>query len=188
MTSIGSLPNTGYYQLSNPSGGAGNIAATPSLASALAGAASGSAADSNAYLLDLSPEAQKYMSTGAIPTATGNSSFTLSAQQQQDISAIIAKYKDAPYTQDTFNHIQNDLNAAGLGAEQMVRMDQIRNFNPTQLLIDSLSGNYTASDAQTSTAGQEAKSSNYMQQIISQWKTVSTTTDGITPVGSAGGA
>ena len=187
MSSISALNNSGYYQLSDPSAGTGgNIAQSNStsalLQSLLSSSSSGTAASSSeAYLLDLSPQAQQYLNGIGAGSASGSAvsplnssseSFTLTTQQQQAITNILAKYKDAPYTQATFDDIQNDLQAAGLDPTTLSRQDQAQSFNATQLFIDDLNGNTSAAD-NLITPDESSKSSNYMQQIISQWKTIS---------------
>ncbi len=205
MTSINALPTSPYYQLSDPSAGPGGATsgagadpATDALLQALSASSSDPTADtssSDAYLLDLSPQAQQYLNGVSDPSATsdllsglggtsatgdllGNSSFTLTTAQQQQVSAILAKYKDAPYTQDTFNQIQNDLNSAGLGTSILSLEDQVKSFDPSQVLIDALNG--TTPDSSSlgfggGAANEQSKSSSYMQSIISQWQNISTT-------------
>src|SRR3954465_10751269 len=126
MTSIGTQLNSMYYQLSNLGAGTNDTKTLPNAADALLqmlsatnNGATGSGDD--AFLLDLSPQAQQILSGingGAFtgdPLSGFNNNFFLSGKQQDQVTAILDKYKDAPYTQDTFNQIQNDLEAAGLG-------------------------------------------------------------------------
>lgn len=186
MSSITSSAGGYYYPLSGS--GSQASSATGSLSSALLNASSTgvSSFDSSAYTLDLSPEAQKYLS--GLNNGQGSTQFTLSDKQQQAINDILAKYKDAPFTQDTFNQIQNDLNAANLGPQFLALTDKINSFNPSQVLIDALNGgassNVTGLGDLTSdnSSNQQTKIDNYMQGIISQWKSVSTTAgDSSTP-------
>lgn len=176
-TNIG---NSGYYQLNNPSGNTtGGSGVTPTLASSLL---QGNSADpsnySAAYLLDLSPEAQKYLSSSpqaASSTLPGQQqSFTLTAAQREQINQILEKYKDQPFTQETFNKIQDELTQAGLGPQQMSMIDKATSFNPTQILIDALTGR-SNNQSSTSDQTQQAKVDNYLQQIVGQWKSISTT-------------
>jgi len=189
--------NAAYYPLSGQSGAptaSQNASPTATLAQALSADASNGSSNNSAYLLSLSPEAQQYLNadSGAQGlTGTNSGSFTLSTQQQQAIASILAKYKDAPYTQDTFDQIQNDLNTAGLGANQLSLQDQNKNFNPTQMLLDDLNGNYTAADALASpnSGTEQTKVSNYMQQIAAEWKNMQpTSTASATEVGGSSGA
>ncbi len=175
MTSIASSLNSQYYQLNGQA--PGMAVPTPSLSAALSaddGTVSPSSSASDAFLLDLSPQAQSILGGGG-GTTGGDGSFTLTPSQQSQISAILAKYKNAPMTQDTYNQIQNDLQAAGLSPQQLAQQDQAKSFNATQVLINALSGQQTdttpvgASDAQ-----EQTKSSTYMQNILSQWQSMST--------------
>jgi len=203
MSSINNLANYGgYYQLSGQSNGQSgtNGSATDALLQALnsSSASGASSTNSDAYLLNLSPQAQQYLSgtNSALPGASGsNGSYVLSSEQQAAITDILTKYKGAPQTQDTFNKIQNDLNAAGLGASVLSLEDQAKSFNPAMVLINALNGGSTdgINTGVTSSTDEQSKASAYMQQIISQWKNISgnntqTAQTGIAPVGSAGGA
>lgn len=184
-----SYANGLYYSLSGQSG---STASTEPLSLAqMLGQNSGTSSDSSlgAYTLDLSPAAQSYLSTGNLPSVvtTQGDSFTLSDKQQQEIAAILAKYKDAPQTQDTFNQIQDDLTAAHLGPDQLALQDKIKSFNATQVLIDALAGKSSdlATSSVTPDSDEDTKSSNYMKQIIAQWKSISTAgTDGTTAAAS----
>ena len=196
MSSVSNSLVGGYYQLSSQSGGTNTNSASSTtnvLLQALSGTNTNTTAASDpAYLLNLSPQAQSYLSGTPTSSATsalsGNSSFSLSSKQQQTITDILTKYKDAPYTQDTFNSIQNDLNAAGLGASTLKMIDQAKNFNPTALLLGALSGNYTAATTVDS-ATETGKANSYIQGVIKQWQGVSTTYQSAkSKVASAGGA
>jgi hypothetical protein len=194
MSTINTLPNA-YYQLNSTGSGLAGSQAAPNATDALLQAmsamdSSGNSSSSNssdAFLLDLSPQAQGLLNgiggTSSAASAAdifgANTNFLLSTQQQQQISSILAKYKNAPYTQDTFNQIQNDLNSAGLGPSILSMKDQTQSFDPSLVLIDALNGTATDSSSllgsSTSTAGEQTKSTNYMQSIIKQWQNISTT-------------
>jgi hypothetical protein len=174
MSSINNLGNSGYYQLNNPNAGtngSNQTNSTLSLVQALNGQTQTGVSSSNdAYLLSLSPEAQKYLNgTSSLNT---QQSFILSDKQKQTINDIIAKYKDAPYDQKTFEKIQADLNAEGLGTTTLALLDKAKSFNPTSLLIDALTGGKGVAENSgfTTEADQKNKSNSYIQNIISQWK------------------
>lgn len=209
MSAISSqLQGSGYYQLnSSGSGTSANTgrtqAATPSLASALGGTSNASPF-SDAVLLDLSPAAQQYLSgLGAAsataqpaPSTQGKQDFVLSTQQQQKLNAILDKYKDAPYSQATFDSIQDDLQQAGLGPNQLSAKDRVDNFSTTAVLVDALNGGNgtTPGSAPVSDSQLQAKSANYIQDVVGQWKKISTdykaqqSATAVAPVGSADGA
>lgn len=191
MSAINTLAG-GYYQLNNLGTGLANTQASSTPTDALLQAMSSldnsnnaSSQSSDAFLLDLSPQAQSLLNGagGTRATSLGNvlgtgSNFILSAQQQQKVSDILAKYKDAPYTQDTFNQIQNDLRAAGLAPDTLSLKDQTQSFDPSMVLIDALNGTSDSSNllgTDASNAGEQTKSSNYMANILKQWQNVSTT-------------
>lgn len=180
-TNIG---NSGYYQLNNSSGNSSNgLSGTSSLASSLL---QGTSSDNNssvfsaAYLLDLSPEAQKYLAGTAQSQAGSNAlggtqSFILSADQRQTLNEILVRFKDEPFTQETYNKIQDALQQAGLSPQQLSMIDKATSFNPTQLLINALTGKNTGEEADVDGTKSQAKIDNYMQQLIGQWKSISTT-------------
>lgn len=187
MTTITALPGS-YYQLSNlqnsGSGGSGNAStggasSIQPLVDALNAANSGSSqsASNDAYSLNLSSAAQLILNNSA-NTGANNSgnAFVLTQAQKTAISNIIAKYKDAPFTQDTFNQIQNDLEAAGLGADQLSAKDQVNSLNLTSALLNDLNGNYAPlTSMQTALSNEQAKASSYMQGVIKEWRSISTT-------------
>lgn len=178
MTSI-STSLSSYYQLFGQQSSATNTTSaslTQSLADAL-DALSSSGSGSGAYSLNLSPAAQALMNGGSSGSGTGSSTtFTLTSAQQADIKTILEKYKDAPYTQATFDSIQSDLSAAGLGAPQLSAEDQVNSFNSTDVFLSALSGNYSSLNTPSQSAtSEQTKTANYMNDIISAWQSISTT-------------
>ena len=174
-----SISGSGYYQLSGSTSQSGGNGSIKSIAQTLLDSTSPVSAgnSSDAYLLDLSPAAQKYLnnSNSAPSTLFSGGTFSLTKQQQQDITDILAKYKDASYTQDTFNKIQDDLKAAGLDTQRLQLVDQAKSFNSTGLLISYLNGDFSASANTADSATENAKSTAYIQGIIKQWQGASTT-------------
>lgn len=190
MTSISPLLSNGYYSLNNQSSGTQNTPTTDTAGLALANALGtdhSAATTDHSYSLDLSPDALAYikalnLSGTASPTAAVNSTenFVLNKQQQQTLDAIVANYKDAPFTQATFDRIQDDLKAAGLSTETLAAQDKVRNFNPTQFFLDALNG--TNSDdtgdtgsTQATQASSDTKATNFMKQVADRWARSSTT-------------
>ena len=172
MTSINNFGNSGYYQLNQSGGGAGSAGQASAAAVQVRAAANRNTIptdDNNAaYLLNLSPQAQQYLSG----SKSAQQSFQLSKQQQQTVDAIIAKYKDAPFNQETFNKIQDDLNEAGLGVETLKMLDKAKHFNATSVLISALTGGKggTEADGFVSDSESASKADGYLQSIVSQWK------------------
>ncbi|MCD6035173.1 MAG: hypothetical protein K0R63_914 [Rickettsiales bacterium] len=133
-------------------------------------------------VLDLSPEAQSYLegltlTSASDESATTGDNFMLTNAQRQKISEILAKYKDAPFTEDTYHQIQNDLKMAGLAPDQLALQEKVRSFNPTQVLIDALSGKEDTQKISNplDTSDQQSKMNGYMDEIFSEWKGISTT-------------
>ncbi len=80
-------------------------------------------------------------------------------------------------TQDTYNQIQNDLQAAGLSPQQLGMEDSVNNFNSTQIFLDALNG--VTDPLQTpgsNSADEQTKEGNYMQQIYNEWQGMDTST------------
>ena len=75
---------------------------------------SGSSAHGPAYKLDLSQIGQQI-----VDNSNNGNGPTLTDAQKTSIKDIFAKYKDAPQTQDTFDKIHTDLQAAGVAPEQL---------------------------------------------------------------------
>lgn len=122
------------------------------------------------FLLDISPQAQQYLQGLSLGSSIGVS-FT--AEQQKKISGILEKYKDAPYTQETFDKIQNDLKAAGLGPEMLALLNRIKLFDPGLVLLDTLNGTSYLDELGLGSFDSQANA--YLQLILKQWQTVSTT-------------
>jgi len=72
---------------------------------------------------------------------------------------------------------RNALAAAGLSPQQLGAQDQIASFNPTNVLLEALSGNYTSIETPGASASTEqTKETNYLQSIVSLWKSENSTT------------
>ena len=143
-----------------------------------------SASTDSAVQVKLSSAAQAYLAklNGTTSSSTTSSStstsFSLTKQQAQKIDDILAKYKDSPFTQETFEKIQDELKAASLSADQLRVKDQVSSFNPTQSLISALNGTDSETSqptAATRLAEGKTKAQNYMANIITAWKSISTT-------------
>jgi len=212
MTTISPFSSASFYQMPGQSSSPGTDSLQSSGIESLAQILSNNSSDTigNSYLdqVSLSPEAQNFLSglsstsTSGTTGADSNSNFTLTNSQQQQITDILNQYKDAPFTQATFNQIQNALQKAGLGTDLLSAKDQINSFNPTMDFLNALSGNTTnnslnSQDPTNIAASEQTKSSNYMNQIYQQWQGISTTASSsstaansmaVTPITSTGNA
>lgn len=192
MTSVTSYYSGNYYSLSSSSQGQGN--ATSNAATSAAALLSAQSAQtttladetsaSSAYQLSLSPEAQAYIaslnsgSSSSTAASSTSSDITLTSQQAQQIKDIVLKYKDAPFTQDTFNQIQDDLRASGLGADQLAAQQEMSQFNPTSIFLDALNGVDTSGEVQSSDqlmSDVNSIADSYMKKVQTLWQSVSTT-------------
>ena len=143
----------------------------------------------NSYLLDLSPEAQAYLTTmsGNGSTTSQNSAtssngngIVLSPVQQDKLAAILQKYKDAPYTDATFQAIQKDMSAAGIGADALAAQNQMRHINPTAMLLDALNGGDGSTGTVGGSADLAASTKDFMGKVAQQWQTISSDYDAAT--------
>lgn len=188
MPGIASLLPGDYYSLDNRSSGNNPAQVIQSTGlPKLTGNFSAGAAAESAYALDLSPDALTYIksinghSAGAPGYYSSVTNFTLSRDQRQTIDAIIARYRDAPFTQETFSRIQNDLKDAGLSPETLALQDSARNFNPTKFLLDALNGTSGSDLALDSLTGKPSagdssgKSVNFMTGVADSWARISST-------------
>ena len=135
-----------------------------------------------ADLVNLSPQAQSYLNwlnmsdVNSASSIVGGNGFILTAQQQSQISAIIAKYKDALFNIGTYNNIMKDLAAAGLSPDQLAAQDATSSMNLTQMLLDALNGQSSSADFLNffNNPTEQANTNSYKLQIINQWESVST--------------
>jgi len=159
------LPQTGAAKNSSSSNNStqqANNASNPSLA---------------AYMLDLSPEAKSYMSATA-SASTGVTSFSLSPQQQEKLDSILQQFKDEPYTQETFNKIQTELQKAGLSPDQLASIQQSKDFSPTQALIDALTGNFSTNPLnQTDATKYDSQKESFLEQLAAKFQKIAGTDD-----------
>ena len=201
----------GYYNLGNSAGtganaqGAGRTGATGPASRALT--QSSSLNGSAAYMLDLSPEAQQYLrglnqtaqQTTTQQAAAQQDGFVLNSQQRLALASLLEEFKDAPYTQATFDTIQDALHAEGLGPTQLAARHCAESFNPTASLVDALNGGKgtTPGSAPVSEGELEQRSAGYMQFVINEWKKIATpadegagaeSSDAIAAVENSGGA
>lgn len=178
MTSINTLYNGAYYQLPGQSTAqdATKKGNSPSLAQALMDATN--PADSS-YSLNLSDEAKKILESSSNTATTSNDknlNYSLTTAQSKTLDDIIEKYKDEPFTQETFNKIQDDLKAAHLGSETLSLLDRMKNFNPIAVLVAALGGaSYDPSQQSDSEAEQNTKADNFMKAVFDKWAKISTT-------------
>ncbi len=147
-----------------------------------------SSSSGNSYLLDLSAEAQAYLTSGngsgggsqGSSTSSTGASIVLSPVEQDKLTAILQKYKNAPYTEATFQNIQKDMSAAGIGADSLAAKAEMRNLNPTAMLLNALNGG----DGSVGTVGNStdiaSMETSFMGKVNSQWQAISSDYDSTT--------
>lgn len=178
-------PQGDYYRL-NQSGGAGVNARSSRSASPVSvllgnGSEINTAWSGNsAYQLDLSPAAQQYLSQvnsqNQLATKIGDQGFILSSKQRTIISEVVARFADAPYTQETFDLIQDALQQEGVGPNQLSAKYRASSFNSTATLIDALSGGKGKIPGSVPVSNQELqqRSEQYVSFIAAQWRDIRT--------------
>lgn len=138
-----------------------------------------------ADFIDLSPEAQNLLDffSGAAGGLTGNpvldnNGIILTDVQQAQISAIIAKFRDAPFSADTFHDIMQELKAAGLSPEQLAAQSEGSPLALSNIFLRALDGQDSTgatSDFLTfSNQDDRATRDAYLRQIFSEWERIST--------------
>jgi len=178
------IPYSSYFSQTRTDGSAGTLADALAKATKLpAPTEAGTAAQDDT--VTLSAEAQALLDS-YLQQASGTQSdettesFALTPKQQQQLRDILNRYKDAPFTEETLAKIKENIEDAGLGPEQLAAKELIQTINPTNTLLNILSGFDTSftNEAQSTTATQEAaqkKSQKYVEDIIGYWQSISTT-------------
>lgn len=144
------------------------------------------AAAQSSYLLDLSPEAQAFLKTGASGSKNPwDENFILTTKQQRAISEVIAKYADEPFTKETYDRIEAELDTLGLSPDALAIKDKARSINTTSMLLSALNG--TNSDLGQALVGNgsgnvtpeqsQTKKDNYIKLVLGKWSDISTTID-----------
>lgn len=177
-----------YYSLNDARNAkTGNSQAqNPSLADSLAALngtqpSSANAAGGSSYLLDLSDNARNYLQSlsntqsGKNAAAATSDGVVLSHTQQAKLTEILIKYKDAPYNDTTFSAIQDDLDAAGIGADSLAAQSQVRKVNPTLILLDALNGGDGSLGTAITADGIKADATGYLKRVAEQWTRISST-------------
>lgn len=188
MSTITKSTLNSYYSLSDAKTATttSQQSSTPNLTSALA-AANGGKTDSSklavgsSYLLDLSDNAKNYLqslsdtSAGKGSSTSTGDGIVLTNAQQAKLTEILIKYKDAPYNDATFTRIQQDLDAAGIGADSLAAKAQARQLNPTLIFLDALNGGDGAAGTVGSNDSRTADATGYLKKVATQWERISTT-------------
>ena len=144
--------------------------------------ATGKAAQ-NSYFLDLSPQAQAFLEQKNSRATGGDGTFILSDKQKQQISDVIAKYKDEPFTKETYEKIETELEALGLSPDILAIRDKARNVNTTMMLLDALNGanpdglNSSLTGVKPDQTTSDQKKENYIKSLLTEWGDISTTID-----------
>ena len=175
MTSILSTGSQLYQQLSNQtSGTARSTTTTTSLADVLDAADKQTSATADAYSLNLSPDAQDYLSKIQGTTSTN---LTLTKDEQTTLDAILEKYKDLPITDANYDKLKDDLATANLSPEFLAKKNQVQNFDSTQALIDAMNGKSsdpsTLVNPTTDSSDSQTKQTNYLKDVLTKWKKLS---------------
>jgi hypothetical protein len=111
-----------------------------------------------------------------------NYGFTLTAKQQEQIQAVLTKYKSEPQTQETYDKIQKDLKKLRLDTATLAAKESAKSFSMKGLMQSIISGNTTASETNATESKKTIalKKDQYARQLVSDWsaiipKTTSTT-------------
>lgn len=175
--SIYSIMGSGYQSLAEQTDKAKqSVSGTSKVATTVSPSPTSAASDT----VTLSAEAQAYLDSISKPAAAKTTGFTLNDRQKELLTSILAQYADAPFSQETYNLIQYDLQQAGLAPDQLALQEQVRAFSPSQSLMDALNNKDNNEDMFTQLFGQpvdEEKSNDYMLTVVKQWQALSNTYD-----------
>ena len=191
MTTINTSANSIFTSLkdagtSSSTAQQANNALLNTLTGNQSGQQTGKASNENAFLLDLSPEAQSFLNPSDSSSASGAmtqlyKNFILTSKQQKQIDDVLAKYKDEPFTKETYYKIEAELDDLGLSPEALAIKDKARSINTTSMLLDALNGN--GGDVSQSLLGgtddeqSQTKKDNYVKMLLGKWSDISTTID-----------
>lgn len=132
-------------------------------------------------LLDLTKEAQDYLARISTSAAQAEKTqevtpFILSRKDQAKLDSIITSYKDKPFTQESFDQMQQELKSAGLSADHLAAKEKMRTLSPARMFIDIMAGNDPAPVVHISKdTNLQAKAERYMTDVITRWSEISTT-------------
>lgn len=190
MTTINSLASSLYDSLKD-SNSSNTSKSTNPLLNELNGTGSAiktaSTQAQSSYVLDLSPEALAALERMGNAGSTSHSyaeNFILTDAQKQQIEAVLAKYKDAPFTEETYQKIEAELDALGLSPDILAMKDKARNINTTSMLISALDGASGGDGLAQALGGvrnnedtSQTKKDNYLSSLLAKWSDISTTID-----------
>ena len=192
MTTINNAVNTVFNSLKDSTG-----STTSNSMSALLDEMTGTksvqqatkSAAQSSYLLDLSPEAQAFLnqSKGSSPATNAlDGNFILTTKQQKQISDVLAKYADEPFTKETYDKIEAELDSLGLSPDALAIKDKARGVNTTSMLLAALNGTGDANqdifgkmkaDNAATDEQLQTKKENYTKLLLGKWSDLSTTID-----------
>jgi len=138
-----------------------------------------------ADLISLSPQAQSFLDffNDAAKGLVGNNALedngiVLTDAQQAQITAIIMKFKDAPFSVDTFNAIVSDLSKEVLSPAQLAAKEQVNPFSLSEIFLRALSGEISSSDFPSFNSPADHTSEDaYRTQLFSEWERISSQFD-----------
>lgn len=134
----------------------------------------------DAVTLNLSDEAKELLKQASpLFTDFSGERFILNNSQRQTIESIIQSYKDAPFSDETYEAMMSDLEQAGLSPELLTIKEQVASINPVNIFLSAMNGEELNFDqlGELSPEIIEAKENNYMLDIVARWHSISTYED-----------
>jgi hypothetical protein len=125
----------------------------------------------SAYLLDLSPAAQKYIREQKLKKDYG---FQLLPKEMTKLAEIIGEFKGTEMTTENLTKLQNKLKSSGLDIVKISAKDMVRGFNVQSTMMDALSGKKPIVSAQDRLKNQKAKTTTFFNQVVADWKQTKT--------------
>jgi hypothetical protein len=171
MTTITSLSQYLNSQTNSGSNSSSTSAFLSSAKAASTATSSTTSATADGDSVTLSAAAQALLAKSSSKTAK-NYGFTLTAKQQEQLTAVLDKYKDKPQTQENYDAIQKDLKKYRLDTVNMAAKDSAKSFNIKSLMFSILSGKDVSSGTTERAQALATKKSTYAEQIVADWKTI----------------
>lgn len=128
-----------------------------------------SSADGDQITLSASAKALLAAQEQAKEKTKKNYGFTLTEQQQSDLAAVIAKYKDKPINQANYDALQKDLKKLRLDTVSMAAKDSAKSFSIKGMMLSIMNGTDVSGNAAARAQASAVKKDAYAKQIVADW-------------------
>lgn len=173
MTAITSLSQYLNSQTSQSNSGSASSFLSNSLKNSTTSTGTTSSSTTDGDTVTLSAAAQALLAKSADSTSTKKDyGFTLTAKQQEQLKAVLERYKDKPQNQANYDAIQKDLKKYRLDTVSMAAKDSAKSFNIKSIMYSILGGKDVSNGTTERAQALATKKSAYAVQIVADWKTI----------------